>query len=41
MNGKGDKYRVRWSKEYEFNFNKIFKKDSEQCQNLEKDQKNV
>jgi len=31
MNGKGDKYRVKWSKEYEFNFNKIFKKESK-CQ---------
>ena len=27
MNGKGDKYRVRWSKEYEYNYNEIFKKE--------------
>ena len=26
MNGKGDKFRVRWSKEYAKSFNKIFKK---------------
>jgi len=25
MNGKGDKYRVKWSKNYENNYNKIFK----------------
>lgn len=25
-NGKGDKQRVRWSKRFEDNFNKIFKK---------------
>lgn len=25
MNGKGDKYRVNWSKDYENNYNKIFK----------------
>ena len=25
MNGKGDKYRVKWSKDYEENYNKIFK----------------
>ena len=25
MNGKGDKYRVNWSKDYESNYNKIFK----------------
>ena len=24
MNGKGDKYRVKWSKKYEENYNKIF-----------------
>ena len=24
MNGKGDKYRVKWSKDYESNYNKIF-----------------
>ena len=24
MNGKGDKYRVKWSTEYESNFNRIF-----------------
>ena len=27
MNGKGDKYRVKWSKNYENNFNKIFKEN--------------
>ena len=27
MNGKGDKWRGGWSKEYEENHNKIFKKD--------------
>ena len=26
MNGKGDKQRVKWSKEYERKYNKIFKK---------------
>ena len=25
-NGKGDKQRVRWSKDFEKNFNKIFKR---------------
>ena len=25
MNGKGDKYRVKWSKDYESNYNKIFR----------------
>jgi hypothetical protein len=25
VNGKGDKYRVNWSKDYENNYNKIFK----------------
>ena len=25
MNGKGDKYRVNWSKDYEDNYDKIFK----------------
>ena len=25
MNGKGDKQRVKWSKEFEENYNKIFK----------------
>lgn len=38
MNGKGDKYRVKWSKEYEFNFNKIFKKESK-CQGSVKEVK--
>ena len=27
MNGKGDKYRVEWSKDYEDNYNKIFKEN--------------
>ena len=31
MNGKGDKYRVKWSRKYAENFNKIFKKE-ERCQ---------
>ena len=26
MNGKGDKYRVKWSKDFEKNYNMIFKK---------------
>ena len=38
MNGKGDKYRVKWSKEYEFNFNKIFKKERN-CQGSVKEVK--
>ena len=29
MNGKGDKWRGGWSKEYENNHNKIFKKEKE------------
>jgi len=29
MNGKGDKYRVQWSKEFEENYNNIFKKEKE------------
>ena len=24
MNGKGDKYRVKWSKEFELNYERIF-----------------
>ena len=27
MNGKGDKQRVRWTKEFEENYNRIFKKE--------------
>ena len=27
MNGKGDAWRVGWTKKYESNFNKIFKKE--------------
>lgn len=38
MNGKGDKFRVKWSREYEQNFNNIFKKEKE-CLSLEKDLK--
>ena len=38
MNGKGDKYRVNWSKDYEKNFNMIFKKE-EQCQGSEEEAK--
>jgi|TARA_R110002012_G_scaffold300649_1_gene500542 hypothetical protein len=26
MNGKGDKYRVKWSKDFEVNYNNIFNK---------------
>ena len=26
MNGKGDKYRVKWSKNFEVNYNNIFNK---------------
>ena len=35
MNGKGDKFRVKWSREYEQNFNSIFIKEKE-CRDLEK-----
>ena len=28
MNGKGDKYRVEWSKDYEGNYNKIFRRNT-------------
>ena len=38
MNGKGDKFRVKWSREYEQNFNNIFKKEKE-CLSLGKDLK--
>ena len=40
MNGKGDKPRVKWSKDYAKNFDTIFKnRRAKKCQNLEKDQK--
>tara|TARA_R100001594_G_scaffold22911_3_gene44526 strand:+ start:3335 stop:3802 length:468 start_codon:yes stop_codon:yes gene_type:complete len=29
MNGKGDKQRVRWTKEFEENYNRIFKKEKD------------
>ena len=29
-NGKGSKQRVRWSKSFEMNFNKIFKKNKKE-----------
>ena len=36
MNGKGDKQRVRWSKKYADNYNKIFKKRSKDGKNNER-----
>ena len=38
MNGKGDKYRIKWSKEYEKKYNKIFKKEIK-CQDSVKEAK--
>ena len=35
-NGKGDKQRVRWSKKYADNYNKIFKKRSKDGKNNER-----
>ena len=41
MNGKGDTYRVKWSKEYAEKYEKIFKgkKQEKKCQSLEKEVK--
>ena len=38
MNGKGDKPRINWSKDYAKNFNRIFKKE-EKCQSSVKEAK--
>tara|TARA_Y100001963_G_C6541888_1_gene335911 strand:- start:401 stop:523 length:123 start_codon:yes stop_codon:yes gene_type:complete len=38
MNGKGDKSRINWSKDYAKNFNRIFKKE-EKCQSSVKEAK--
>ena len=33
MNGKGDKQRVNWSKDYESKYDKIFKKEENKMKN--------
>ena len=39
MNGKGDKYRVKWSKDFEINYNNIFNKGDKNARTQKENEK--